>query len=246
MNLFSSMLNFGFMNFSIMDIDLINKLYLIFIKEDRYLMILNGLGSTLSISVCAVLLGTVLGFLISLMKLTEERKGRRTVLSTIANWYIDIIRGTPSVVQLMIMYFLVFKGRFDFLTAVTTFAVNSSAYVAEIIRAGIQAVDKGQMEGGRSLGLNYVQTMRYIIVPQAIKNILPALGNEFIVLIKETAIVGYVSIQDLTKSFDFIISRTYTSFVPLISLAVIYFIIVKIVTKLLNILERRLRQSDTR
>ena len=147
-------------------------------------------------------------------------------------------------VQLLIMYMVVFHNKFGIVAAILTFGMNSGAYVAEIIRAGIMAVDKGQSEGGRSLGFSYSETMRYIIIPQAIKNILPALGNEFITLIKETAIVGYVAIQDLTKAADFIISRTYNTFYPLIAIAVVYYILIKLLTKLLYLFERRLRKGD--
>lgn len=221
----------------------------IFIDTNGYKLLFDGLKTTLLISICAVILGVVLGLILALMKLTEVRYSKKTFLSVLSGIYIDIVRGTPVVVQLLIMYMIVFRNSSEYsaiLAAITTFGLNSAAYVAEIIRAGILAVDNGQMEGGRSLGLTYGQTMRYIIIPQAIKNILPALGNEFIALIKETSIVGYVAIQDLTKASDFIISRTYETFMPLIVLAVIYYIIVKILTKLMAILERRLRKSDIR
>ena len=158
----------------------------------------------------------------------------------------DIIRGTPTVTQLLIMYFVVLKGVDGLIVGTVTFGLNSAAYVAEIIRAGILAVDHGQMEGGRSLGLSYGQTMKDIILPQAVKNILPALGNEFIVLIKETAILGYVSIVDLTKVADFVTSRTYEAFAPLIGTAIIYYLVVKVLTLVLGAVERRLRQSDKR
>lgn len=210
------------------------------------MMFLDGLKVTIGVSIAAVILGVILGLILAIMKMTEVRKDRKTVFSVIANIYIDIIRGTPSVVQLLIMYFLVFQTKAGIVAGIFTFGINSSAYVAEIIRAGIMAVDNGQMEGGRSLGLSYGQTMKDIIIPQAVKNILPALGNEFIVLIKETAILGYVSIQDLTKASDFIMSRTYKMFMPLIGCAVIYYLLVKLLTLALNAFERRLRQSDNR
>lgn len=222
----------------------VDKLDTVFIKTNGYNLLLKGLGTTIFISLMAVLLGIVLGFVFALMKLTEVKAGKKTILSRIANIYIDIIRGTPSMVQLLIMYMVVFHNQFGIVAAILTFGMNSGAYVAEIIRAGIMAVDNGQMEGGRSLGFSYGETMRYIVIPQAIKNILPALGNEFITLIKETAIVGYVAIQDLTKAADFIISRTYETFYPLIAIAIIYYILIKILTKLLNIIERRLRKGD--
>ena len=223
-----------------------SDIYQVFIEADRYKMFLDGLKVTIGVSIAAVLLGILLGMVLALMKMTEVRKGKKTIFSVVANIYIDIIRGTPTVVQLLSIYFLVFQTQMGMVAGIVTFGINSSAYVAEIIRAGIMAVDKGQMEAGRSLGLSYTETMRYIILPQAVKNILPALGNEFIVLIKETAILGYVAIQDLTKASDFIVSRTYIMFVPLIGCALIYYVLVKILTIGLNAFERRLRQSDIR
>ena len=220
-----------------------SDIYQVFIEADRYKMFLDGLKVTIGVSIAAVLLGILLGMVLALMKMTEVRKGKKTIFSVVANIYIDIIRGTPTVVQLLIIYFLVFQTQMGMVAGIVTFGINSSAYVAEIIRAGIMAVDKGQMEAGRSLGLSYTETMRYIILPQAVKNILPALGNEFIVLIKETAILGYVAIQDLTKASDFIVSRTYIMFVPLIGCALIYYVLVKILTIGLNAFERKSDRS---
>lgn len=227
-------------------INFINTLKYVFISTNGYMLLLKGLFTTIYIAIVAVIIGIILGFIIALMKMTEQRKGKKTILSRIANIYISILRGTPVLVQLMIIYMVIFKSHFGVIAAIITFGLNSGAYVAENIRAGIMAVDKGQMEGGLSLGFDYGQTMRYIIMPQAIKNCLPALGNEFIALIKETSIVGYVAIQDLTKAADFIISRTYETFLPLIAIAIAYFVIVFLLTKLLGIMERRLRQSDIR
>jgi len=222
---------------------MLDSFYRAFVAEQRYLLYLDGLKVTILVSVIAILIGVALGTILALMRLTAEQKGKSTLLSKIAYVYIDIIRGTPTLTQLMIMYFVILKG---LLVGSLTFGLNSAAYVAEIIRAGIQAVDQGQMEGGRSLGLSYVQTMKDIILPQAIKNILPALGNEFIVLIKETSILGYVAIVDLTKVSDFVISRIFEALAPLLGTALIYYVIVKILTLGLNALERRLRQSDRR
>lgn len=218
----------------------------VFITTNGYKLILKGLWTTIYIAACAVLIGVVLGFVIALMRMTEVKAGHKTVLSRIANFYITVLRGTPVMVQLLIMYMVIFKSHLGIVAAVLTFGLNSGAYVAEIIRSGIMAVDNGQMEGGLSLGFTYGQTMRYVVLPQAVKNCLPALGNEFISLIKETSIVGYVAIQDLTKAADFIISRTYETFIPLITIAVIYLVIVLFLTKLLSLMERRLRQSDNR
>ena len=225
---------------------MLDSFYRAFVAEQRYLLYLDGLKVTILVSVIAILIGVALGTILALMRLTAEQKAKSTLLSKIAYVYIDIIRGTPTLTQLMIMYFVILKGQNGLLVGSLTFGLNSAAYVAEIIRAGIQAVDQGQMEGGRSLGLSYVQTMKDIILPQAIKNILPALGNEFIVLIKETSILGYVAIVDLTKVSDFVISRIFEALAPLLGTALIYYVIVKILTLGLNALERRLRQSDRR
>ena len=214
---------------------MLDSFYRAFVAEQRYLLYLDGLKVTILVSVIAILIGVALGTILALMRLTAEQKGKSTLLSKIAYVYID-----------MIMYFVILKGQNGLLVGSLTFGLNSAAYVAEIIRAGIQAVDQGQMEGGRSLGLSYVQTMKDIILPQAIKNILPALGNEFIVLIKETSILGYVAIVDLTKVSDFVISRIFEALAPLLGTALIYYVIVKILTLGLNALERRLRQSDRR
>ena len=225
---------------------MLDSFYRAFVAEQRYLLYLDGLKVTILVSVIAILIGVAVGMILAVMRLAVEQKGKRTLLSKIAYVYIDIIRGTPTLTQLMIMYFVILKGQNGLLVGSLTFGLNSAAYVAEIIRAGIQAVDQGQMEGGRSLGLSYVQTMKDIILPQAIKNILPALGNEFIVLIKETSILGYVAIVDLTKVSDFVISRIFEALAPLLGTALIYYVIVKILTLGLNALERRLRQSDRR
>ena len=221
--------------------------YKAFLAEDRWKLYFAGLGVTLKVAFFAAILGLVIGTVIALMKLSTGKKGKGTIWSFIANFDIDVIRGTPSVLQLLIMWFIIMKScKNGVLVAVLSFGINSGAYVAEIVRAGILAVDKGQTEAGRSLGLSKAQTMIYIVIPQAIKNVLPPIGNEFIVLLKETAIVGYVSLTDLTRAANQISSRTYEAFMPLIGAAVIYFVIIKILTILLGVLERRLRKSDNR
>lgn len=218
-----------------------------FITGDRWKLYLEGLGVTLQIAFFAAILGTLFGTIVAMMKLSTRKNGKRSILSYIAQAYIDVIRGTPAVLQLLIMWFIVMaNSKNGVLVAVLSFGINSGAYVAEIVRAGIMAVDKGQMEAGRSLGLSKGQTMRYIILPQAIKNVLPPIGNEFVVLLKETAIVGYVSLTDLTRTANQIASRTYEPFMPLIGAAVIYFFTIKILTMLLELLERRLRRGDNR
>ena len=218
-----------------------------FITGDRWKLYIKGLGVTLEIAFFAAILGLIIGTVIALMKLSTKRNGKKTIWARIANVYIDVIRGTPSVLQLLIMWFIIMSScKNGMLVAVLSFGINSGAYVAEIVRAGIMAVDKGQSEAGRSLGLSKAQTMIYIIIPQAVKNVLPPIGNEFIVLLKETAIVGYVSMTDLTRTANQISSRTFEDFMPLIGAAVIYFVIIKILTVLLDKLERRLRKSDNR
>ncbi|MCM1045902.1 MAG: amino acid ABC transporter permease [Candidatus Gastranaerophilales bacterium] len=218
-----------------------------FIEKDRWRIYVSGLSVTMRVAFFAAILGIIIGTIVAFMKISTKSNGKPTLLSRIANIYIDIIRGTPSVLQLLIMWFVVLKNCHNgILVASITFGVNSGAYVAEIVRAGILAVDKGQTEAGRSLGLNNFQTMRYIVLPQAFKNILPPLGNEFIVLIKETAIVGYVSLSDLTRVANQMTSTLFDAFTPLIGATIIYFVIIKILTILLAKLERRLRKSDNR
>ena len=185
-------------------------------------------------------------FLIAIIRSTYDKTGKMKILNFFCNVYLTVIRGTPVVVQLLIIYFVIF-GSVDIskvFVAIMAFGINSGAYVAEIFRSGIMSIDNGQFEAGRSLGFNYTQTMRYIIMPQAFKNVLPALGNEFIVLLKETSVSGYIALQDLTKGGDIIRSRTYDAFMPLLAVALIYLVMVMIFTKLVNMLERRLRNSD--
>ena len=217
-----------------------------FIADDRWKYILDGLGVTLRVTFFAVLIGIVIGFMVAVVRSTYDRTGKLKVLNLFCKLYLTVIRGTPVVVQLLIIYFVIF-GSSDIsktLVAVMAFGLNSGAYVAEIFRSGIMSIDNGQFEAGRSRGFNYVQTMVHIIMPQAFKNVLPALGNEFIVLLKETSVSGYIALQDLTKAGDIIRSRTYDAFMPLIAVALIYLAMVLIFTKLVNMLERRLRSSD--
>ncbi|MCI8766692.1 amino acid ABC transporter permease [Schaedlerella sp.] len=217
-----------------------------FIQDDRWNYIWEGLTVTLRVTLFAVILGIVIGFLIAIIRSTYDKTGKMKILNFICSVYLTVIRGTPVVVQLLIIYFVIF-GSVDInkiVVAIMAFGINSGAYVAEIFRSGIMSIDNGQFEAGRSLGFNYTQTMRYIIMPQAFKNVLPALGNEFIVLLKETSVSGYIALQDLTKGGDIIRSRTYDAFMPLLAVALIYLVMVMIFTKLVNILERRLRSSD--
>ncbi len=214
-----------------------------FIIGNRWKMFLNGMEVTLFLSLFSVLLGLALGMLLAFGKLSKIKP-----LRWLCNTYVDIIRGTPTMVQILIIYFVIFASvNIDRrIVAIIAFGINSSAYVAEIIRGGILSVSKGQTEAGRSLGLNAIQTMIHIILPQAVKNILPALGNEFIVLVKETAVIGYVAKIDLTAAATSIQAKTYSYTMPLISVAVMYYVIIKILTILLNKLEKRLRISDAR
>jgi len=223
-----------------------NRFYLNFIKDDRWQYIWDGLGVTLKVTFFAVLLGILLGFLVAVVRSTNEKTGKLKFLNFLAKVYLTVIRGTPVVVQLLIIYFVIFGSvKIDkVFVAVLAFGLNSGAYVAEIFRSGIMSIDNGQFEAGRSLGFNYVQTMYHIIMPQAFKNVLPALGNEFIVLLKETSVSGYIAMQDLTKGGDIIRSQTYDAFMPLLAVAAIYLVMVMIFTKLVGILERRLRSSD--
>lgn len=225
------------------------KLHTNLIAAGRYKLLLSGLGVTLQITLFAAFFGFLIGLILAIMKLNDKAKGIFRIFYILSGGYIDLIRGTPAVVQLLIIYHVVFAGTKEVppvLIAVIAFSLNSGAYVAEIFRGGILAVDRGQTEAGISLGLSRFRTMLYIIIPQALKNAFPPLASEFIVLMKETAIVGYIALQDLTKAGDYIISRTYNAFIPLITVGLVYFIIIKILTKFFNGIERRLRQGDTR
>lgn len=226
-----------------------------FVQGNRWRYLVNGLGTTLLITLLACLLGVAIGVVIAMVRSTYDKtkEGARKTLGRrlfgIANGfcrvYLTVLRGTPVVVQLMIIYFVIFASSDNgTLVAALAFGLNSGAYVAEIVRGGIMSIDNGQFEAGRSLGFNYVQTMRFIVIPQVIKNVLPSLANEFIALLKETSVAGYVAVADLTKGADIIRSRTYSPFLPLIAIALIYLALVMFFTKLVGILERRLRNSD--
>ncbi len=223
-----------------------DQFYLNFIKDNRWKYLTGGLGNTLMITMGALVLGVVFGFLLALVRTTHDRTGKLGFLNGLAKLYLTVVRGTPVVVQLMIIYFVVFASvRINgVIAAIIAFGLNSAAYVAEIFRSGIMSIDKGQMEAGRSLGLTYGQTMWRIIMPQAVKNVLPALGNEMITLLKETSVAGYIALQDLTKGGDIIRGRTYSAFMPLLAVAAIYLIIVLILQALVGRLERRLAKSD--
>ena len=219
--------------------------YLNFIKEERWRYIADGLLVTLEVTFFACLIGICLGFLVAMIRSTYDKTRKLKIANAVCRVYLTVIRGTPVVVQLLIIYFVVF-GSVDInkvLVAIIAFGINSGAYVAEIVRSGIMSVPEGQAEAGRSLGFNYVQTMRYIVMPQAFKNVLPALGNEFIVLLKETSVSGYIALQDLTKGGDIIRSRTFAS-MPLLAVALIYLCMVMLFQFFVTRLERRLHRSE--
>ena len=220
--------------------------YLNFIKENRYQWLLDGLKTTLEITVFAVIIGVIIGFIVAIIRSAHDKNGKFRFLNGICRVYLTVIRGTPTMIQLLIMNFVILGSVTvnKIIVGGLAFGINSGAYVAEIVRSGIMSIDQGQTEAGRSLGLNFSQTMRMIIIPQAFKNILPALVNEFIVLIKETSVVGYIGMMDLTKGAMLIQSRTYNAFMPLLAAAAIYLIVVMVLTFFMNKLERRLRTSE--
>ena len=228
-----------------------------FIKDDNWRSLLVGLGNTMLLSLFAVLIGLLLGVVIAIVRSTYDKnrevwalsKGVKyyvfLVLNAICRLYVTVIRGIPMVVQLFLMYLIILVKVPDaLLVAIIAFGINSGAYVAEIVRGGIMSMDQGQFEAGRSLGFNYVQTMIYIIIPQVFKSVLPTLCNEFIVLLKETSIAGYVGVMDLTKAGDLIRGRTFSAFMPLIAVALIYLVMVVVLTALVGVLERRLRKNE--
>ncbi len=225
-----------------------NDFYQNFVAEDRWQYLTNGLFNTLLITFLSVIIGIILGFLVAIVRSTYDKTGKMKILNFLCKVYLTVIRGTPVVVQLLIIYFVIFASvDIDkILVAVLAFGLNSGAYVAEIVRSGIMSIDNGQFEAGSSLGLSYTQTMVNIILPQAFKNVLPALANEFIVLLKETSVSGYIAIADLTKGGDTIRSQTYEPFLPLIAVALIYLVMVMFLTHLVSKLERRLAKNDKR
>lgn len=232
---------------------MLHDFYQSFVEGDRWIKYLKGLGTTFELTLAALLLGVALGVLVAVVRTLhdQQRTARRnpalSIINGLCQVYTTVIRGTPMMVQLLIMYFVIFAGTRNQLgVAILTFGVNSGAYVSEIIRGGIMSVDPGQMEAGRSLGLSYTPVMANIVIPQAVKNILPALGNELITLFKETSIVTVIGLVDLTKAALQIQGKTYQSLMPFLGIALMYLVVVMILTRLLGILERRLRQSDLR
>ena len=227
--------------------------YQAFIEGDRWLQYLKGVGTTLLVTALALIIGVVLGVMVAIIRTAhdQQRPGNHNFLLGITNAickvYVTIIRGTPMMVQLLIMGFVIFKSSRNFTyVGALTLGINSGAYVAEIIRGGLMSLDPGQAEAGRSLGLNYFDTMRFIVVPQAFKAILPSLGNEFIILLKDTSLITVIGGKELVYAAQAIYGRTYEQMFPLIGIAVVYLILVLIFSYLQSILERRLRQSDRR
>lgn len=224
-------------------VDLLNRLNSTFVVDGRWQWFVSGLGYTLLISLFSVLLGLVIGILMALMRLSKSK-----ILRAVSGIYIDIIRGTPTMVQLLIIYFVIFANvHIDkWVVGFIAFGINSGAYIAEIVRGGILSVNIGQTEAGRSLGMTYKQTMASIVMPQAMKNILPALGNEFVVLIKETAVIGMIANIDLVGAARKVQSLTYDYLIPLLSIAVIYYVVIKIISTLLSKVEKGMRKADKR
>ena len=234
--------------------NLVDKFILCFVEDNRWLYMVRGLGVTLEVTALSLVLGLILGIVIAAVRSFHDQQrdqltGVGGTLVKIANWfcklYLTVIRGTPMMIQLMIMYFVILVNTTNkLMVAVMAFGINSGAYVAEIVRGGIMSIDGGQTEAARSLGLGYLQTMRLVIIPQAIKNILPALGNELITLMKETSIVTVIGLGDLTKGATIIQGRTFEAFMPLIAAALIYLLLVTVMTKLVEKLEIKLRKSE--
>ena len=232
-------------------------IYQTFILDDNYQYFIKGLGTTLTVTIFALVLGVILGVIVAVIRSAydqqpEKKKGLPLkILNGICKVYLTVIRGTPMMVQLLIMWFIVWASARStdsnmLRCAILAFGINSGAYVAEIFRSGIMSIDKGQMEAGRSVGLTYAATMRYIIIPQAFKNVLPALGNELITLVKETSVVTVIGLRDLTKGAMIVQSKTYQALIPYFAIAAIYLVIVMFLTWVMGKMERRLRQSDLR
>lgn len=232
--------------FSIQFAGLQKSFYYNLVKNNRYIYIVDGLSNTMIITLCATLLGIILGLIVAIIRTTYDNTKKLKFLNAICQVYITIIRGTPVLIQLMLLYFCIFTSRdvSKLMVAILGFGINSGAYVSEVFRSGLMSIDSGQMEAGRSLGLSYLDTMRYIIVPQAIKVVLPTLGNEFIVLIKETSVAGYIAVQDLTKAGDIIRSQTYDAWTPLLIVAGIYLLLTFVFSTIVKNFEKKLRKNE--
>jgi len=223
----------------------LDTLYNTFIVADRYKILIDGLYKTVLITIGALLIGVVIGTIVAIIKVFADRNKKLKIFDMLCNVYLTVIRGTPVVVQLLISFFIIFVNSKDGTwVAIITFGINSGAYVAEVIRSGIMAIDQGQTEAGRSLGFSNVQTMWLIVLPQAFKNILPAIGNEMIALLKETSVAGYVAVIELTKAGNQIKNTTYDQINPILLVAIVYLVMVVGLTKLLSIFEKRLRKNE--
>lgn len=227
-------------------LSVIDRFYQTVIYDGRYMLIFDGLLNTILMALGAVIIGILIGTIISIIRYTYKVKKKLKILNFISKIYVTIIRGTPSLLQLMILYYIIFRTSSinSVVVGILAFGINSGAYCSEILRSGFESIDDGQMEAGLSLGLTYMQTLTHIIIPQVIKNSLPSMGNEFITLIKETSIAGYIGIVDLTRASDIIASRTYDYFFPLILVAAIYLSMTLVLSKLLKSLERKFDISD--
>lgn len=226
--------------------ELKNDIYTVLIKNDNYRHITDGLLVTIEITLAALIIGLALGFVVAIIRSTHDKTGKFKFLNSICKLYLTIFRGTPVIVQLLIIYYLWLgkAGVHENIAAIVAFGINSGAYVAEIVRSGIMSIDNGQFEAGRSLGFNYVQTMIYIILPQALKNVLPTLANEFIVLLKETSVASFIAVKDMMKGANALVGFTYNMNIPYITVALIYLVMVLVLQKGVSLLERRLRNSD--
>ena len=220
--------------------------YNVLIKDSNYKHITNGLGVTVKITLAALLIGLLLGFFVAIIRSTHDKTGKVKLLNAICKLYLTVFRGTPVIVQLLIIYYLWLgkMGVHENYAAIIAFGLNSGAYVAEIVRSGIMSIDNGQFEAGRSLGFNYFRTMVYIVMPQAIKNVLPALANEFIVLLKETSVASFIAVKDMMKGANALVGFTYNMNIPYLTVALIYLVMVLVLQKGVSLLERRLRNSD--
>lgn len=220
--------------------------YNVLIKDSNYKHITNGLGVTVKITLAALLIGLLLGFFVAIIRSTHDKTGKAKLLNAICKLYLTVFRGTPVIVQLLIIYYLWLgkMGVHENFAAIIAFGLNSGAYVAEIVRSGIMSIDNGQFEAGRSLGFNYFRTMVYIVMPQAIKNVLPALANEFIVLLKETSVASFIAVKDMMKGANALVGFTYNMNIPYLTVALIYLVMVLVLQKGVSLLERRLRNSD--
>lgn len=223
-----------------------DKLHSTFIVDNNYMLLVEGFKNTVIISLGALAIGVILGVLVMVVKFLAEEKKFLRPLAAVCNFYVTAVRGIPVTVLLLIFYFIILRAADGVVTAIIAFGVNSGAYMAEIVRSGIEAVDKGQTEAARSLGMTRLEAMGLVVLPQGVKNILPAVGNEMIALLKETSVAGYVAVQDLTRAGNLIRNNTYDAVNPLLVVAIVYLVLVVLLTRLLAVFEKRLHRSDAR